>query len=133
MDKVVKQKKKKPLCLPKLQYDKNSQDVELIAGMPIIARVNANKYDIFNNEMFIITTITDDSIFFKEEDNKQVFNIPSNLFQKSFYVAYCITVHKSQGSTFNNPYTIHEFNKFDNRLKYVALSRSTDIKNINIT
>jgi hypothetical protein len=67
MDQVVKQKNKKPLCLPKLQYDKNSQDVELLAGMPIIARVNAKKYDVFNNEMFIITKITDDSIFFKDE------------------------------------------------------------------
>ena len=49
-----------------------------------------------------------------------------------FYVAYCITVHKSQGSTFRHEYTIHEFEKFDNRLKYVALSRSSNIKNINI-
>ena len=27
---------------------------------------------------------------------------------------------------------IHEFEKFDERMKYVALSRSTDILNINI-
>ena len=47
-------------------------------------------------------------------------------FQKLFYVAWCITIHKSQGSTFNHEYTVHEMEhpRFDNRLKYVALSRS---------
>ena len=50
-----------------------------------------------------------------------------NIFQEYFYVAYCITIHKSQGSTFNFPYTIHVFNRLDKRLKYVAI-RATDIK-----
>ncbi len=49
-----------------------------------------------------------------------------------FYVAFCITIHKSQGATFDKPYTIHEFDKLDNRLKYVAMSRATDTKLINI-
>jgi hypothetical protein len=52
--------------------------------------------------------------------------------EKLFYVAFCITVHRSQGSTFNHPYTIHQFELFDERLKYVALSRSTDKNLINI-
>jgi len=53
-------------------------------------------------------------------------------FQKMFYIAFCITVHKSQGSTFNHPYTIHQFELFDERLKHVALSRSTNKDLINI-
>ena len=53
-------------------------------------------------------------------------------FTKIFNIAYCITVHKSQGATFDEAYTIHEFNQFDERLKYVALSRATDINLINI-
>ena len=53
-------------------------------------------------------------------------------FTKVFNVAFCIPTHRSQGSTFNNPYTIHEFQKFDDRLKYVALSRATSIDFINI-
>ena len=52
--------------------------------------------------------------------------------KKLFYPAFAITVHKSQGSTFNTPYTVHEWEKLNSRLKYVALSRSTDIKNINV-
>jgi hypothetical protein len=93
MDKMIKQKKVKPLELKKLSYDPNSQDVKLCAGMPIISRKN----------------------------NKEMFN-----------VAFCITCHKSQGATFDEPYTIYEFDQFDSRLKYVALSRATDINLINI-
>ena len=65
------------------------------------------------------------------DDEKEI-EIPINEFQKLFYVAFCITVHRSQGSTFNHSYTIHEFEKFDERLKYVALSRSVDKSLINI-
>ncbi len=131
MEQVIKQKKKMPLRLPKLEYDKNSQNVELLAGMPIIARVNVKKLDICNNELFTITKINKEFIFIQDEFEKSI-EIPIDKFQKLFYIAYCITVYKSQGSTFNFAYTIHEYAKFDNRLKYVALSRSTDIKNINI-
>ena len=130
MDQVVKQKKKKPLRLEKLFYDKNSQDVELLPGMPIIARINEKKLNIFNNELFTIKTITKDDIIVYDEE--QEITIPIKQFQRLFYVAYCITVYKSQGSTFDYGYSIHEFNKFDERLKYVALSRSSNIKHINI-
>jgi hypothetical protein len=34
--------------------------------------------------------------------------------------------------TISQSYAIHEFERFDERMKYVALSRSTDISNINI-
>ena len=132
MDKYVTKKKKKPLELPALKYDGNSQDVKLLAGMPVIARVNNKEYDIVNNQTFIIEQIKSsyETIVLKDED--QIINVPFDDFQKLFYVAFCITVHKSQGQTFNHPYTIHEFDKFDWRLRYVALSRSTDIKNINM-
>ena len=51
-----------------------------------------------------------------------------------FHPAYCITCHKSQGQTYDHPYTIHQFDHpyFDERLKYVALSRATNIDYINM-
>ena len=52
--------------------------------------------------------------------------IPYDEFSTLFYIAFCITVHRAQGSTYNNPYTIHEFNRYDNRLKYVSMSRATN-------
>ena len=126
VDQVVKQKRKKPLTLEKLSWDKNSQRVELLQSMPVIARVNNKSYDICNNEQFTIKKITKDNIIVYD-DEKEI-EIPIDKFQRLFYVAFCITVYKSQGSTFDYGYSIHEFDRLDNRLKYVALSRSSNIK-----
>jgi len=126
---------KRTLALDKLPYDPNSQDVKLTKGTPIIARKNAKEYDIFNNEIFTISKIhfSQETITVCDDDDKVV-EVPFDKFQRLFYPAYAITIYKSQGSTFDHPYTIHEYNhpRFDNRLKYVCLSRATNIENINI-
>ena len=46
-------------------------------------------------------------------------------------MAYCITTHVSQGSTYNFPYSIYEYKYFDKKLLYTAMSRSTNKSNIN--
>jgi ATP-dependent exoDNAse (exonuclease V) alpha subunit len=51
-----------------------------------------------------------------------------NDFQKFFLVAYATTTHSAQGMSIGEPYTIHEWDRMDQRLKYVALSRSRDIR-----
>jgi ATP-dependent exoDNAse (exonuclease V) alpha subunit len=103
--------------------------------MPIIARVNDKKLEIFNNETFTIKEIqhSKSNILIIDEAGVTK-NISYDMFQKLFYVAFCITIHKSQGSTFDHPYTIHEWEHpgFDARLKYVALSRTTKLENINV-
>ena len=54
---------------------------------------------------------------------------------KHFYSGYCITIHKSQGETYEDKYTIHEWDKLSKhfgiarRLRYVAQSRSKDPEN----
>ena len=53
-------------------------------------------------------------------------------FQKLFRVGYCFTCHSSQGLTLDKPYTIHDWEKMHQKLKYVALSRSSSYENINI-
>jgi ATP-dependent exoDNAse (exonuclease V) alpha subunit len=133
-DKAKVNKKKQPtvLKLSKLAFDKNSQDVELLTGMPIIARINCRAYDINNNETFVIKSISDKEIVVKSDTEDKQVTIAIIDFQKLFYLAFCITVHKSQGCTFNHPYTIHEWKQFDDRLKYVALSRATKKEYINI-
>ena len=73
---------------------------------------------------------TEEVIIIFDDDKEQ--EIPINEFIKMFNVAFCITCHKSQGATFDEPYSIHEFEQFDERLKYVALSRATDKELINI-
>ena len=134
MDIFVKRRKQKPLELPGLKYDKNSQDMRLLPGMPVIAKINNKSFDIYNNELYTIKKITDEKISLLSDDKVIELDIliKDHIFERLFYPAFCITVHRSQGSTFNHPYSIHEYEKFDERLKYVALSRATDINMINI-
>ncbi len=134
MDEITR-RKTRFLELKKLPFDPNSQDVKLYKNMPVISRRNAIKYDIVNNETFIISQIDFQNEIITVTDNcEKIVDVPFKMFQTMFYVAFAITIYKSQGSTFDHPYTIHEFNhpRFNRRLKYVALSRSTKVDNINI-
>ena len=123
----------KPL---ELNYDNNSQDVKLVAGTPIIARVNDKSTDICNNETFIIKEIhhKDEFLVVEDDGSDRLMEVALKDFQRLFHPTFAITIHKSQGQTFNHPYSIYEWNNknFDNRLKYVALSRSTNIEHINV-
>ena len=128
----------KPLELKALDHDGNSQDVKLFAGTPIIARINNQGMDIWNNETYTITQIKTTkqtivaSVMDKEGKEIKSVDIPFEDFQKLFRPAYCITIHCSQGKTFDKPYSIHEWSRLDGRLKYVALSRSTSKENVNV-
>ena len=55
-----------------------------------------------------------------------------NDFQKYFLVAYATTIHSAQGLSIGKNYTIHEWNRLDERLKYVSLSRARNYENIHI-
>ena len=132
MEQEIRRKKVKPLELKALNYDPNSQDVKLCSGMPIIARKNNKELNVFNNETFTIRTIRLSTSEIIIEDDGKLQSIPIDEFTKMFNVAYCITCHRAQGETYDVEYTIHEFNQFDERLKYVAMSRAVDIKLINI-
>ena len=118
--------------LKKLLYDPNSQDVSLLAGMPVIARINSKNNNIVNNQTFKIIKINNDNMILSDDETKEQITIYINEFQKLFYIAYAITCHKSQGCTFNFNYSIHEWDLFSPQMKYVALSRATNIKYINI-
>ena len=67
-----------------------------------------------------------------KDDLKHEFKVNVNDFQKFFLVAYATTTHSAQGMSIGEPYTIHEWDRMDQRLKYVALSRSRDLNYIHI-
>ena len=100
--------------------------------MPIISRRNNKDLNIYNNETYTIKEIRNKEKLVIVIDYGKEQAVPILEFTKMFNLAFCITTHKSQGSTFDEPYTIHEWEHFDDRLRYVALSRSTDINLINI-
>jgi hypothetical protein len=122
--------KKVTFNVEKLEYDKNTQDYVLCEDMPLISRVNMKSLDVLNNEMFKCSKILPDEIIVTNEF--KTLTIPKSKFNKIFLMAFCITTHKSQGLSLNEKYCIHEYSKFDNKLKYVALSRATNFNNINI-
>jgi ATP-dependent exoDNAse (exonuclease V) alpha subunit len=131
MKELFNQKYRKGLKLEGLSYDDRSQAVILNKGMPIISKVNNEEIGIFNNQRFKIIKIGQFNITIEDDiGNKKYINI--NDFQKFFLVAYGCTTHNSQGMSISEPYTVHEFGKMDQRLKYVALSRSRDLKYIHI-
>ena len=135
MAEVVAENKKvlkgKVVKLKAFAYDENSQDVSLLKGMPIIARMNGMNLGIANNNTYTIKSVADDIIVIKD-DLERTMEIDTTQFCRLFNVAYCITTHCAQGLTYDHPYTIYEFNRFDLRLKYVALSRSKKYEYINI-
>jgi ATP-dependent exoDNAse (exonuclease V) alpha subunit len=122
--------KKTRMDVMRLDYDKNTQNYTLCEDMPLISRVNMKSMDVLNNEMFICSKILGDEVVVKNEF--KTLSIPKSKFNKIFLMAFCITTHKSQGLSLNEPYCIHEFEKFDKKLKYVSLSRATNYNFINI-
>lgn len=116
-----------------LKDEKNekTQDVKLCVGMPVISHITDGKLNIINSQTYKIIEINDET--FTLEGNEKIL-IKNKFFHKCFYLGFCITIHASQGETYKTPYTIYDWNfyHFNEKAKYVALSRATDIKNIQI-
>jgi ATP-dependent exoDNAse (exonuclease V) alpha subunit len=121
----------KGLKLDALPYDKRTQDVILNKEVPIISKVNCDEMNLINNQRFTIKKIeTIQIIIVDEAGNERKIYIRD--FQKYFLVAYATTIHSAQGLSISEPYTIHEWDRLDQRLKYVALSRSREHSYIHI-
>ena len=133
VQRAKKQKLGEVIEIARSSCDANSQDLKLMKGMPIIAKktCDSDKYSFANNETFTIEKVNSEIITIIN-DEAETQDIPVEEFIHLFYIAFCITTHKSQGESYNFPYTIHQWSQFSDRMKYVALTRSTDIKFINI-
>jgi hypothetical protein len=141
---MEKFKTKSSITLEKISGDANSQKVILTEGMPIIGTKNNKKFQIINNQQYGLFKIDGDVLHIREKDAQEEakktkkaykgneIKLPINQFQRLFYPAYAITTHKMQGETINKPYTIHDFDMMDQKLKYVALTRATNKQIINI-
>ena len=128
-----KQLKGIELFLKKNPFSKLSQDVYLYKNSEIISIKNKKELNIVNGEIFRIKEIDKNGGFIYIDNHyKTNIKIPINKFQQLFHVAYCITSHKSQGQTFNRPYTIHDWHLMSETCKYVSLSRASDYDYVNI-
>jgi 5-methylcytosine-specific restriction enzyme A len=120
------------ITLKKLEYDDNSQDVTLVNKTPLIAKVNNGNLKLINNERYIIKKVDNKAKEIIIKNDRNEIKIKADEFQKLFRIGYAFTTHSAQGMSIDKPYTIHEFNRMDQKLKYVALSRATKYENINI-
>lgn len=134
-EKMRKYKPKISMKCSKDINDENSQDIYLYNGLPLIAKKTDKQYDVFNSEIFKILKINKVKkvVTIIDPDNDTITkDIKIDDITKIFYPAYCMTVHRLQGSTINNDMTIYEWHLMDNKMKYTAVTRSTSIKFINI-
>jgi hypothetical protein len=119
-----KRKKKKMLFIEKNALDKNSQDVRLLKGTPVMAIRNNKPAGFVNGMTFTVKSI--DPLVLKDTLFEGEITITKEMFQSHFYVAYCTTVHKAQGMTIREPYTIHEWSQMDTTFRYTAIGRASD-------
>ena len=105
------------LHLPIIEGDeKHGQDIYVYQKCPLIARKNDNKRQMyFNNETFEVIAYDEDNVYLFTErpDDTGEFQIYSIEvahadIQKLFY--YCSTIHKVQGSTITECFTIWDWN-----------------------
>ena len=73
--------------------------------MPVIARRNNKPLDIVNNEHFVIKQIDLEKAAITLKDEERKVDILVDQFQRFFYMAYAMTVCKSQGCTFQHNYS----------------------------
>ncbi len=107
----------------------------LYKGMPIMLLKTIQKLNIFNGYMFeIIDIVEKDRIRLKRINNwsSEEYQVPW-IRLKDFVPCYCMTIHKSQGQTFRDNYTIHGYEHLNPTMKYVAVSRCKNIAQISIT
>ena len=85
--------------------------------------------DLKNNEEFEVIFVDGKNIKIKNDRLQAV--ITHQQF-KHYDLSYCITTHVSQGSTYDFPYSIYEYQYFDQPLLYTSMSRSTKKSYINL-
>ena len=140
---MQKFKNKNSIKIDKNKADPNSQNVILTEGMPLIGSKNNANFKVINNEQYTLYKINktlqirEKSAQEEAKKTKKAYSgkeiyVSPQMFQRLFYPAYCITTHKMQGETIKTPYSIHEFEMMDQKLKYVALTRATTKTHINL-
>jgi hypothetical protein len=123
--------KKKMLFIEKNASYKNSQDVRLMKGTPVMAIRNNKSMGFVNGSTFRVKSI--EPLILKDTIANEDITINKDIFKEYFYVNYCSTVHRCQGETITEPFTIHEWNRMDTRMRYTAISRAISTNLINIS
>ena len=141
------QKARYSVHVPANIKDDKSQDVDLCEGMPLIAHRRWEEQNLKNSARGTIVSVssftgggtaqTDELVISLDRTGELVEMATSN-FHRYWRPAFCITVHQSQCTTIDQPFTIfgwhHEHMKGPEgpRGRYVAVSRGTKMENVQI-
>ncbi len=94
-------------------------------SLPIICKKTAtiNQQAVRNNEEFELVELKDKTVKIKSEITDETIVIQYEDL-KHFDLAYCLTCHCVQDSSFDFDYSIYEWQMFDKYMMYVAISRA---------
>lgn len=123
------------------------QDVIIMVGCPVMSVKNNQDMGYVNNQQWVVAGWGDMTVKGKadEREDKTIpclflqmevdgegdkIEIPIDSFHNEWVVSYAMTVHKSQSSTFDFKYAIHERYSYTKKMLYTALTRSTNAKDI---
>ena len=125
------------ILIPYNQLSHNSYgaDIWLYLDLPVMCVKHNKKYDIVNSDEYTVSAFNDDDKTVELTnitDEEKTVELTYNELMQLFVVNYSITVHKSQGSTFND--TIYltdiEWLKQDRTVYYTAITRATKMENL---
>jgi hypothetical protein len=106
-----------------------TDELVVMAGLTFIATRSVKELSVGNNEEFVVMTCGGGVGLMGEHTELE---LTDQEFYELFYSAICITIHKSQGDTYDDQYTIHDWDRLSEdgplkrRLRYVSQSRSKD-------
>jgi hypothetical protein len=101
-------------------------------GMPVIADATS-KGNYANNESFTVIALGNEiSLTSMRQDEEHIIKIDEEEFLSKFSMAYCITTHKLQGDTIDNPVYIWDRCRMTRNLLYTAVTRVRRMDQINI-
>jgi ATP-dependent exoDNAse (exonuclease V) alpha subunit len=102
-------------------------------GMPVIADATS-KNNYANNESFVVDDLgTSLSLTSMRQGKKHTIKIDDEEFLGKFSMAYCITTHKLQGDTIDNPVYIWDSKRMNRNILYTAVTRVKKMSQIHIS
>ena len=105
--------------------------LKISEGMPIICKQTIEKHDLINNEFFTVESVDCEKVNLKRDDGESI-EAGHAFFLQNFELAFCITVHCSQGLSIDEAYSIWEWEKFSKKMKYTAITRARRYNDINL-
>ena len=136
--------------IPANPKDHKSQDMTLFVGIPLVCwktKKEKKKVVFAHSEIWFVVELGEENMQLqrkleevdreagKTQEDMPTLEMPYSELQGRFRPGYCITVHMSQGKTFRERFTIHDWfsERMEGRGRYVALSRGKTTDLVQIT